>query len=105
MNVSSNFSKENFGSNVFFKKASGAMTNKAGQLARVKGYIRKEATQITPIPHRDGLFVIDDTTLVGKLLMTILGKNAVYSKNESLTQALDDIITIPNKDTLIIQNL
>lgn len=94
--------KTTFGTNVFFKDAVKLTHYEAGQLARDHRYISEEATKITPIFHRGGIFVIDDTTLVGKLLKTILGENAVYSKDAPLKKAIDDIIAIPNQDTLIV---
>lgn len=73
MRIDNNMQKKSFGINVFYKNIAGDMPNyTAGQKARVSGLISKEATQITPIKHKDGWFVIDDTTVVGRMITKLL---------------------------------
>lgn len=102
MKVVNNFQKTYFGSNVFIKNAAKITNYEAGRLTRAKGYISPKATEITPIAHNGGWFVIDDQTLVGRLFKKILGENTVYSSGEPWEKALEDIIKAPDGDTIKI---
>lgn len=107
MRIDNNMQNKSFGINVFYKNLAEKMTNyQAGQIPRDLGLISKEATQITPIKHKDGWFVIDDTIVVGRMIEKLLyvctdmGLPKFYNNEEAsaklrsvLDEAIEDAIT------------